>query len=303
MEIREIRSLVVFAECGSIQQTAEKCNLSPPAIHKHLKLIGDEFGVRLYSKSGPRLELTDAGRLLLPYAREILNRHDAAFVTLREWRDARCGMVRVGAGPSFSSCMLPILVKRFRRRYPNVELFVESATGDHLLERLSCGQLDLIFDLGSQAADLPGVETLARWESPAGFISARSDVPNPCRLAQLKKVPFILYQNDSWIERFISAYFRRLGFSPRVVMRSDSAEAIKALVRSGLGVSVLFLWNINSESRGSPISILRTDAPPLLSQMALLRMRSNHLSPAVQAFIDLSRKINWRNLHLTADCD
>ena len=297
MEIREIRSLVVFAECESIQETAEKCNLSPPAVHKHLKMIADEFGVSFYSKRGGRLELTDAGRLLLPFAREIMLRHDAASTALREWRDAAHGLVRVGAGPCFTSCLLPILVKRFRRCFPKVELFVETATGDRLLERLSSGHLDLIFDLGAQAVDVPGVDTLARWESPAGFVSARSDVPNPCRLAQLKKAPFILYEHDSWIERIIHSYFNRLGFSPKVVMRSDSAEAIKAFVRSGLGVSVLFLWNINSEPRGSPMTVLRTDAPPLTSDMALLKMRTRLTSPAVRAFIELSRCIKWKNLH------
>ena len=80
-------------------------------------------------------------------------------------------------------------------------------------------------------------------------------------------------------------------------MRSDSAEAIKALVRSGLGVSVLFLWNINSEPRSSPITVLRTDAPPLISHMALLRIRSRYTSPSVRAFIELSRRIKWKNLH------
>ncbi len=296
MEIREIRSLVTFSDCGSIQETAERCNLSPPAVHKHLKTIADEFGVRLYSKGNGRLELTDAGKLLLPFARDIMMRHDAAALALRGWRDARCGVIRLGAGPSFNSCLLPLLLKRFRRSFPHVEMFVETATSDQLQERLSSGQLDLIFDAGFQSVDLQGVETLARWESPAGFLSARSDVPNPCRLAQLEKVPFI-YPSGSWMDRFVSAYFKRVGFSPKVVMRSDSAEAIKALVRSGLGVSVLFLWNMNSEPRGSGITVLRTDAPPLNSHMALLKMRSHPISPAVQAFIELSRKIKWKNLH------
>src|SRR4051812_47587311 len=131
MEIREIRSLLAFSDCGSIQETAEKCNLSPPAVHKHLKIIADEFGVRLYSKGNGRLELTDAGKVLLPFAREIMMRYDAAAIAVRGWRDARCGVVRVGAGPSFNSCLLPFLLKRFRRSFPQVELFVETANDSH----------------------------------------------------------------------------------------------------------------------------------------------------------------------------
>ena len=126
--------------------------LEPPAVHKHLKTIGDEIGVRIYAKRGGRLELTDAGRLLLPFARGILVQHEAAAAAVKEWRDARRGVVRVGGGPSFSSYLPPTLRKRYRHRFPNVDVFVETATGDHLLERLLAGQLDLIFDLASPAA-------------------------------------------------------------------------------------------------------------------------------------------------------
>lgn len=296
-----MRSLAVLAECGTIKETADRCNLSPPAVHKHLKTIEEEFGVRIYTKREGRLELTDAGRLLLPFVREILVQHEAAAAAVNEWNNAGRGLVRVGAGPSFSSYLLPLLVKRYRRRFPNVDVFVETATGDQLVERLLGGHLDLIFDLGSATIEEPSIEMVARWESPAGFMCGRADVPNPCRLKQLKEVPFILYQKGSRIERIISSYFDRLGFRPRVVMRSDSAEAIKAMIRSGLGVSVLFLWNINSEPRSSPLCVLRTDAPPLVSHMALLRMKSHYTSRAVQEFIALTRRMTWKNLHPAAD--
>jgi DNA-binding transcriptional LysR family regulator len=300
MEMREMRSLAVLVECGTIQETAERCNLSAPAVHKHLKSIEEEFGVRVYTKRGGLLELTDAGRLLLPFVREVLVQHEAAAAALREWTDAGRGLLRVGAGPSFSSYLLPPLIKRYRRRFPNVDVFVETATGDHLLERLRGGHLDLIFDLAWPTLEEAGFEVVARWDSPTGFISGRADVPNPCRLKQLQKIPFILYQRGSRIEGLIAAYLDRLGFQPRVVMRSDSAEAIKAMIRLGLGISVLFLWNINSEPRSNPVSVLRIDAPPLVQQIALFRMKSHYTSRAVQEFIAMAKRMDWKNLHPTA---
>lgn len=134
MEIREMRSLATLAECGSIQETADKVNLSPPAVHKHLKTIEDQFGVRIYTKRKGRLQLTDAGRVILPFVRDILMQHEAAAAALNDWKDADRGVVRVGAGPCFSSYLLPPLVKRYRRRFSKVELFVETGTGDHLLD-------------------------------------------------------------------------------------------------------------------------------------------------------------------------
>jgi DNA-binding transcriptional LysR family regulator len=296
MEMREIRSLVVLAECGTIQETAARCHLSAPAVHKHLKTIQDEFGVRIYAKRNGRLELTDAGRLLLPFAREIVEQSESAAAAMHEWRDGRRGLVRVGAGPSFCSYPLPLLIKRYRSEFPSVEIFVETNTGDNLLRRLREGHLDLIFDLASSSTSELDIQPLAQWEASAGFVANRSEFPNPCPLSELKTAPFILYEQDTQIARLVDSHFNRLGFHPRVVMRCDSAETIKAVVRAGLGVSVLLLWNINSEPPDSPLTVLRTGGPRLTSSMVLLRMKSRYIPFAVEQFINLAKQMSWKNL-------
>jgi LysR family transcriptional regulator, transcriptional activator of the cysJI operon len=296
MELREMRSLVVLSECGTIQETAERCNLSPPAVHKHLKTIEEMYGVRLYTKQGGRLELTEAGRLLLPFARDVLVQHEAAAAALNEWRDGRRGVLRVGAGPTFSSHLLPPLVKRYRDRFPSVDVFIETATGDHLLERLRGGHLDLIFDLAFAAEREPAVEIVALWKSPAAFICSRREAPALRRLEQIEKLPFIQFQPGTRMEHIVHRYFERLDFCPKVVMRSDSAEAIKAMIRSGLGISVLFLWSLNSEPHNGPLVALRTGVPRLISKMALIRIKSHYTSRVVHEFIALAKGMEWKNL-------
>src|ERR1700722_4654464 len=149
MELRELKSLVALDQHGSIREAAKFCNISPAAVHKHLKTLQNEFGVRLYEKQNGRLHLTEAGRVALPYARDILLHRDAAFAALEEWKGGGKGSVRVGAGPTFSSGMLPGLGKRFRRRFPQVDVYVETGDSNHLISRLQAGALDLIFDLAS----------------------------------------------------------------------------------------------------------------------------------------------------------
>jgi len=298
MELRELKSLVALDHHGSIREAAKFSNISPAAVHKHLKTLQDEFGVRLYEKQNGRLQLTEAGRVALPYARDILLHRDAAFAAVEEWKGGGKGSVRVGAGPTFSSCMLPGLVKRFRRRFPQVDVYVETGDSNHLISRLQSGALDLIFDLATPDLEDDRLERVAQWEAQTGFISARLDVPTHCRLAALKKVPFILFGKGTVMESTIRHYFNSLNFQPSVVMRSDSSEAIKAMIRAGLGISVLFLWNIDAEMRGSVFKVIRTDAPPLSLRMALIRSKSGYTQRAVFEFIQLAGRMNWKNLHL-----
>ena len=285
-------------ELGSIRDAAKRCNISPAALHKHLKILEVEFGARIYEKQDGRLALTEAGRIVLPYIKEVLLHHDAALTAMTEWRDGGRGLVRVGAGPTFSSYLLPPLVKRFRKKFPRVDVYVETGDSDHLISRLRSGSLDLIFDLSMAALAHKDLEQVAQWEAQTGFISARPEIPIHCRLRTLANVPFILFRKGTLMETAIRNHLNSLDFQPSVVMRSDSSEAIKAMVRTGLGISVLFLWNIESDERGSALSVLHTDAPPLSLRMGLIRMKSSYTSKAASEFIQLASVLNWKHLQL-----
>lgn len=295
MELREMRSFALLATCGSLQEVAERTQLSPAAVHQHLKSIESRLGIRLYRRTPGRLLLTEPAKLMLPYVRECLAQHESALAALEDWRGAKKGTIRVGAGPSFCSYLLPALLKQFRRRAPGVEVFVESGTSAHLHEHLQSGSLDLIFDVNESAE--PGESVIAgRWLSQAGFVGAASNVPPTLKLRDIQKRPFILFQRGTPMEAAVQAYFNRLGFEPSVVMRSDSAEAIKAMVRAGLGLSVLNLWNVSNDLRSKSLVSVRTDAPPLEVSMALLRQRSGYVPSALAEFVRVSLRVKWRYL-------
>jgi DNA-binding transcriptional LysR family regulator len=268
MELREMKSLIALSECGSIQEVGLRCNLSPAAVHKHLKILESEFDVQLYTKKNGRLALTEPGLILVPFFRDIILRCGAAQVALEEWKGVGRGLVRIGAGPAFSSYLLPALVKRFRRRFPNIDVFIETGDSDHLITRVKDGSLDLAFDLAVAAAQDENLQQLAAWESEAGFIS----------------------------------HLAGLDFHPNTIMRSDSAEAIKAMVRAGLGISLLFLWNIGAESQKSGFTIIQTEAPPLISRIALIRLRGDYIPRAVSEFVTLAHGLkakHFRPVHVS----
>jgi DNA-binding transcriptional LysR family regulator len=301
MELRELRSLVAVAETGSILLAAERCHLSPAAVHKHLKALETELGVKIYSKGKGRLVLTQAGEIVLPHAREMLAQHESALGAIGDWRIGRRGLVRIGAGPSFSSQILPGLIRKFRRLHRSVDVYVETGASAQLVDRLKNGALDAIFDAGSAALEDRGLERAASWRSTAGFVAAKGMAPANCRLRTLEKSPFILFQKGTRMEPIVQAYFDALNFRPRVVMRSDSAEAIKAMIRAGMGLSVLFRWNIANERGAGAFTWVRTEAPPLQSAMTLIKVKTNFTPRAVEAFLEIAARTEWKALPLFSD--
>lgn len=297
MELREIQSFILLAKTHSILDVARESGRTSGAVHKHLKTLEAELGVRLYERHEGALRLTAAGEAVRPYFEEVLERRDSAVHAIADWKQQTSGLVRIGAGPSFSSYMLPRIISKFRHRYPKAEIFVE--TGNELLlkEALDSGSLDLTFEVAFPGAERPNFVPMALWESQVGIVTGRGALPAHCPMDRLAREPFILFQKGSHMQNLIDAHFGRIGFQPQVVMRSDSAEAIKAMVKSRLGVAMLFLYNANAEFRAGSLRVIRTDAPPLSARMVLLKRRSSYTPRVISAFVQVAKSTNWTNLH------
>jgi DNA-binding transcriptional LysR family regulator len=295
MEIRELRSLLYLADLGSLAKTADKLHLTSPAIHKHLKLLEDELGVQLYERVGRNLRLTQAAYVLLPRIRNMLIEYDAAIQELEEVKGLRRGLVRIGAGPTFSSYVLPLLLEEFRRQHSEVELFVETGHTPQLLDDLNKGALDLAIIVGSELTEQRDFEVRQAWDFDFVLTTPMQQLPRRCSLAKLQAHPFILYRKGSVMENQVDRYFATHRFRPRVVMRLDNAEAIKAMVKSGLGISLLPLWTVADEVKQRKLAIVRLQETPPTGRLVLVTRKSGHLPHSVEAFIEAAQKWHWKS--------
>ncbi len=296
MELKEVRSLLAIAKLGSISQAAECLHLSPPAIHKQLKNLASELSVPLYEKLGQRLQLTQAAEVLLPYLNDMVAQYAAALSALQEWKGMKRGSVRVGAGAT--SYILHVLLRKFRRTHPGVELLVETANHPVLLESLNNGSLDLALVVSADLIDSHGISVEASWDYELVLVSHSRKPPRRPHLVDLKNLPFILFRKGSRFEESVNRYFSMYGFEPNVIMRFDNADFIKSMVLAGLGISALPLWLVHREVAQHRLSIIRQVEPPLRSSISLIRRDCSFVPQPVQAFIETARSLEARDLPL-----
>jgi DNA-binding transcriptional LysR family regulator len=296
VELKELRSLVALSELGSISLAAEQLHLSPPAIHKQLKILEADLGVPLYEKIGRRLELTQAAEVLLPYLKDMLAQYDSALSALEEWKGMKRGLVRVGTGPS--SYVLPAILKQFRRTNPGVEVLVETGNTPVLLESLAKGALDLALIVSPDLLEGRDFTVDASWEFELVLVSHQRHAPRRPKLADLKHHRFILFRKGSRMQEPIDRYFAIHGFEPMVSMRFDNAEFIKSMVRAGMGISMLPPWVVDREVKERRLTMIRQAEPSLYSKIALIRRRLSYLPRPVQAFIATARDLDAAHLRL-----
>ncbi len=293
MELREIRSLALLADCHSLKRVAEMVHVSTPSVHKQLKALEAELQVKLYERSGRQLRLTQAATMMLPDLLEMLGRHDAAMFALEEWKGAHSGHVRIGAGPITSTYFLPHVVKQFLDESSGATISLISGGTEVLVDSLRKGTVDVSFvvlqELNESHISIDLLEEVCAVELV--LVSGKMlGLPQRCPLKSLENVPFVSYQADIAVSPYIERYLFDVGLRPRVVIRCDRSETIKAMVQEGLGVGILPCWAVEEEVKAGSLHIVRQRERPLMLSIGLARRRSTYVFPALRVFLDIARK-------------
>jgi DNA-binding transcriptional LysR family regulator len=232
---------------------------------------------------GKRVLVTEAGRVLLQYAETIFRDLKNAEMAVREMNAMQRGTVRLGVGPTTLTHRLPHVLGDYSRRFPDIELIVLAGTTEFLLDALRSQHLDLAVTM--RTAPQPGltVTPLGREEMivvvNCEHPLARQKTVEPADLASLR---FILYEKNTAMQSVIDRYFESLGVTPRIAMEVENNEAIKSLVRVGLGASIMPLCAVAQEPPESPLRVLRVKGRPLTRELSLVSADATILPKAIR---------------------
>src|SRR5512142_953572 len=129
VEVHELEVFIAAAEFENFSAAARKLHLSQPAISFQIQALEQQLNVQLFQRTGRRITLTEAGRDLLPMAREMLNYSTRIEETMCARQGIVKGAVHIGCSTSPGKYILPHLIGAFRRRYPAVQFSV------HVMDR------------------------------------------------------------------------------------------------------------------------------------------------------------------------
>lgn len=145
MEFRQLEAFIAVVREGSFTHAAERLNLSQPSLSARIQQLEVDMGVTLFKRDKRPIELTDPGKTFLPYAERIMGVAEAAESAIQIAEEGYSGRLTVGCPTSVSTYLMPQVVTRFNRRFPESELSVESGHSALLVERLLDGVLDIVF--------------------------------------------------------------------------------------------------------------------------------------------------------------
>jgi DNA-binding transcriptional LysR family regulator len=245
IELRHLRYFVAVAEELHFGKAAKRLAISQPPLSQQILALEREIGARLLERSNRRVELTDAGRLFLKEATEILGRVDNAAALAERIHKGRVGEIKVGFfGSAPFVDEFQRLVFEFRQEHPEVHLVLQEMTSYQQIDAIPNGTLDLGFvrPLQPKPASIQSVEiSRERLMAVMRTDHRLASVGEELSVADLASEALVLYARSigSGLYEKVADLCRDAGFVPNIVQEANTTPTMMGLVAAGMGISVL----------------------------------------------------------------
>ncbi|MFB4277558.1 MULTISPECIES: LysR family transcriptional regulator [unclassified Nonomuraea] len=245
MNLQQLRYAVALAEELNFGRAALREGVRQPPFSQQIGKLEEELGVQLFERTTRQVRLTPAGEAFVAEARTSLAHAELAAEAARRAGRGEAGRLAIGFVGSATNLTLPRVLRRFRARYPAVQVELRELTTAQQAEELRQGLLDvglLHAPLAGAAAEMLSTRTVARElllaALPSGHpLATRTPLP----AAALAGEPFVMFPRryGPGLYDQITAVARAAGFEPGIVQEAVQMQTIVGLVAAGIGVSIV----------------------------------------------------------------
>ncbi|MGD1098437.1 MAG: LysR family transcriptional regulator [Bryobacteraceae bacterium] len=287
MELHPLRVFLTVSAEKSFSRAAEKLLRTQPAISLSIQRLETELGERLIDRSAKDLLLTDAGKIVLEYARRYENLQGDLENALAELRDKSAGRLTVGAN---ESCTLYLLehIQRYRHRFPRVKVQIRRSLSSRIPSELIDGDLELgilTFDPEDERLVSSTIYTdhLAFIVSPEHQLSTRTEVS----IKELGDENFIAHNVVSPYRALVLREFQRQKVPLNMDLEMPTVEAIRKMVQRNEGVAFLPRMCVNDEIEQGILCEVKVKEMHVDRKIRLVYPARRALSHAALAFLEL----------------
>lgn len=290
-DLRQLEIFVKVVELGSFSKAGEAVHLAQASVSERIATLETMVGARLLDRMGRTVAPTKTGELLYRQAQRVLEAKKAACLEMQDFLGVKQGEIRIGASTIPGEYILPKVIGRFAREYPQVSVLLTVADSDEIESRVLQGD----FEVGIIGRKSSSKKLLSRdlWDDDLVLV-----VPSNHRWASKKEVtpleladePFISREVGSGTLSSLEEFFQRAGVegtgSLRVIARMGTSTAVKEGVKSGAGVSILSSRAVDTELKAGILKSLTIKGLRMSRRFYLIRDKRRTISPLCRTLVN-----------------
>ena len=295
MDLRQLEILRAVAETGSFTSAGQQLHLSQSAVSRQILLLEDELKEQLFLRLGRNIRITPTGSTLLALSRRLFDDLEQTRAGILENQEKVSGTLRLVGGMTVCLYVYPALIKAFRREHPGVEVKLVPGATPRLIRQLRTGAADLgLLTLPVDDPNLVSVpvmrEELLLVTAPQHPLARKKHVTPK----DLMNQPFVLFEAGSGSRRAIEEFFLREEIAPKVVTETENVEIIKALVRIGMGITIIPYQAVAREVRAGHLFCARIAGTQLVRETGWVHLRVKRVPRAVREMMKTFERIRPR---------
>ena len=309
MNFQNLEYFLTTASEGNITRAAERLHVSQQALSNQIARMEQELGCKLFERK-QNLQLTYAGMQFKASAEKILDIQRQTTTELDDIRNSRRGELRIGISHTRGQTILPLILPKFSRRYPQVDLHVIEGSTHILEESLEKGRIDVLIGFAPFMVDCAEYRNLMTEHLfliiPTSLMNEQfgerateilEEYRKTLDISLFRNMPFVLLRSGDRIRAITDREFFRRGISPKIRIETQNIQTAFALASEGMGITVCSQMYLESpfvisghadyESR-KKVEILPFSSQELNDSIAIAYNRERYLSKIASDFIEMT---------------
>lgn len=276
MDLRQLSYFIQVTEFRSFTKAAAFLGVAQSALSRQIRDLEAELGVALLLRNGRGVVPTDAGTQFLLRAKDLFESAERAKEEMRALKGRPMGIVSLGFPPAIGAILVVPLVERLRSRYPEIHLQLTEGYSAHIHEWLLSGRLDIgiAYDTHPTRA-LAGERLIKERLYLFGGAGSLTNLHREIRFVALKDLPLILPARPHAIRQLVDSVSAKLNLGLELSLEVSAFAAIRNLVVSGQGLTILPIAPLLSEIRAGTVDVVSI-TEPVLSQVVGMLISTHH---------------------------
>lgn len=249
MDFKQMQYILKVAEERSFSKAAQKLFIAQPSLSQYIRKAELELGAQLFDRSSAPLKLTFAGELYIETAKRILDLKDQLSQQIDDITNLKKGRVTIGLSPFRSAYIMPKVLPFFHNKFPGIEVVLVEDISINLEKLAMNGTTDVTLMTSPIQQNIFNFEPIMSEEilvvippnhpiqKTVNHITVNDSIRPVIQLKDLRDEPFIMLKKDQQLHKIATTLCEQAGFSPRVILESESIEAAHALVTAGMGIT------------------------------------------------------------------
>lgn len=294
MDLLQLEHLIAVVDEGSFTRAAERVYRTQPAISQSIKKLEEEVGAPLFARDTPDMALTQSGRLLVEYARRMIQMRDDAMRSLEDLRQLVAGSVAVAAHESAAVYLLPGPLKSYLRAFPDIRVGIHRSRLDEIPRQVLDRQVDVGFVKDEPSSkDLQCVQVhldeMVLVASPRHLLLKRRRLS----ITDLSSEHFVIHHSCTATTQRILHLFGRHGSRCKVAAELWSFENIKQFVREDVGLAIVPGISVRQELADGVLARLPLPELRMPRTTRMIYRDERYLSEAARELIRTVTRFDW----------